>query len=667
MSKPLIVRSHPDYPPRIVDISEKDFWSQLKPRPGRGDHAVLKRAIQAGQKGRRSQAYSLLAEYHSSSLLAEWEAMQRGVLPTNYHAPRQTAEDALKHKLWISHDTFHQYGKKIDWHKPRLGSTLHSFYWILPLLEKYVDAPEPTTAEALRDFILQYYSARMRMRWAGPDYHPIYTALAASIKFRHIFPIYVALACNGHLTPPATEAWMKMMLGMVRALHRRETDLVMGNQTITNVWATGHFAAAFPEFQESAAWRRRALLRIEQNVMKGFLPDGGFFERSFCYGGVSLTDAARALCAINRHSPISPSYRRKVGGALLNATRFFAKILAPGDYQSAYGDTTLARATSLLTVAQELFPEGTPPDLGVNRKVSCHFPDSGFTALRDFDKGLYALFSHGRCDHWHCHMDILNLDVWADGIPFLVEAGRFGHYSEPFDRLARCTEMHNTIAVDGQVYDERYPELLRGEAVGWGENSRFAWARASHRAYRGKAPVFPQGQDYLLTRTVVMAKKGRYFLTLDSALPAGIGPAGIISQHWHSPFPFKVLAPGFAVVKKGRKGMALITPAMPQLRRSDTSVDYNADESTGKLDFPERRQLRFRLWGASNTPGAIGCITALVPFEGKAPAIVVRRRPLGEGLQFQAERIEVKIGRRSDVFVLHPQKTPRMLPAQTSG
>ena len=54
MSKPWIARSHPDYPPRIVDISEKDFWSQLKPRPGRGEPEALKRAIQAVLKGRRA-------------------------------------------------------------------------------------------------------------------------------------------------------------------------------------------------------------------------------------------------------------------------------------------------------------------------------------------------------------------------------------------------------------------------------------------------------------------------------------------------------------------------------------------------------------------------------------------------------------------------------------
>ncbi|OGV72138.1 MAG: hypothetical protein A2269_05195 [Lentisphaerae bacterium RIFOXYA12_FULL_60_10] len=649
---------HPDYPARIVNISEDDFWSAQSPARGRGNKRLLAEAVRDGLAGRQKQAYTLLAAYHAQSLAREWAAIQGGELPVNYWAPKQTLREVLAHKLWIRVDQAVQFNPRINWDLSFTGSNIHSFYWILPLFYAYAKKPRADYAAALRDFLLQYYEARNRFRWHGPDYHPAYTALAASIKFHHTFPIYVALADNGHLTPRVTEAWMKLMLGMSRALYRRETDLVLGNQTITNAAAFGIFGSAFPEFAESAAMRRRALIRIDQNVTRGFLPDGGYFERSFDYGGVSLKGSAGALRVMDRHRPLPPAYRRRIGGILLRASRFFAKTFAPGDYRPGYADGCLARSPGIITAARDFFPPGTPPDLGVDRGASYHLPDTGFSVMRNGVGKSYALFNHGRCNLWHCHMDLLNLDVWAFGIPFLVEAGRFGSYGEPMSRLFRMPELHNTPAVDGQTYDERYPEGMTGTDIGWHSNARFDYASAVHRAYRGNQPVLPQAQDYRIRRQVVLNKRAGYFLVLDSALPEGESAAGVISQYWLSPFPFTVQAPGRACAKHGPHGLLVVADAGPWLRRTETRTVYTAAESTGNLEFPARHQLRLQCWSNAGSTGAIGCITLLVPFTGKPPHIRLRREPPGEGLAFLAEHITVTSGSHTDTWTFKPGKPP---------
>jgi len=645
---------HPDYPARIVNISETDFWSCLSPARARGESTLLSRAIGEGKAGRRAQAYSLLAEYHAGTLAGEWSAMQAGELPINYWAQQQSLKDVLAHRLWVNVNQVVQYGSRIDWNNPSTGSNAHCFYWILPLLYAYVKTRRADHAAVLRDYMLQYYEARNRFRWPEEHYHPGYTALAASIKFHHTFPIYVALACNRHLSPRVTEGWMKLMLGMARALYRRETDLVMSNQTITNAAAFGMFGSAFPEFAESAAMRSRALLRIDQNVMRGFLPDGGYAERSFGYGSGALTGSAKALRAMHRHRPLPAAYRRRLGRVFLNASRFYVKTAAPGDYLPGYADGSIGKAPGIIRAVRDFFPRSTPSDLGVDRGASYHLPDSGFSVLRNGIGGIYALLNHGRCDMWHCHMDLLNLDVWSAGIPFLVEAGRFGSYGEPMSRLFRMPEQHNTIAVDGQLYDERYPAAMTGTGVCWKASPHFDYVTAAHRAYRGNQPVIPQAQDYEVRRTVLLVKQPGYLLVLDSVLPAGETAAGVASQYWHSPFPFRILGPGRGCVTNGRHGMMVVADAHPWLRRTETRTLYTASEAVGNLDFPARHQLRFQCWSNAAAAGAIGVVTVLVPFTRKRPRVILRREPLGNGLAFRAERIRVTIGSHTDVIDLNP-------------
>lgn len=146
---------------------------------------------------------------------------------------------------------------------------------------------------------------------------------------------------------------------------------------------------------------------------------------------------------------------------------------------------------------------------------------------------------------------------------------------------------------------------------------------------------------------------------MDSALPEGGSAAGVISQRWHSPFPFTILAPGRASVMSGGRGMLIAADANPWLRCTETRTVYTAAETSGKLDFPERYQLRLQCWNDAGTAGAIGCVTVLVPFSGKRPRIaLLRRRPLADGLAFLAERIEVTVGTHTDVWDLSPDPRP---------
>jgi hypothetical protein len=646
---------HPDYPDRISDIQECDFWSGLKAGSGLNTSLVLREAIRLGLKGARHSAYLKLAEYHQQSLVREWDFLRHNGPPAAIHAPRQTADEVVKHRLFFTRSACRSFGRAIDWDSPKTGSIMDSFYWYIPLVRAYLARPCEKYRFALCDIINQYYAARHRRRFPSPHYHPVYTALSGSIKLRHILPAYVALAVQGGLDPQTTESFLKLSLGIARALYRRETDFTLSNQTITNAESFGLFASLFPEFGESPDLRSRAIDRILRNVEEGFLTDGGYYERSLDYTGVSINDSSRAVLMFERHAPLDPATRRRFEKVFRRAGCFMARVLGPDNYCPPYADGCIGKGTHSLECLLPFFPKGTPAGCGEDRSKSYRFKETGFAVMRNGGarEDAYAFFSFAPCHLWHSHQDCLTLDFWKYGQPLLLEAGRFDTYDHPQSRLFRMPEMHNVPTVEGQTWDERHPEFWRGEDVKWISSPEFDYIAASHRAYQGQMPVLPQAQSYRVRRAVVFVKKAGYILIHDSVDNRTTTPVGVIAQHWHSPQPFEILGPGYGRTL-GRIGVVVRTVATETLRRTETSDDYLPAEVKVDNDFPERHRLSFRRWADSTTGGPQGFVTVLYPFKGRAPKIEITVSRLKGGVPWQAECVTVVSPSGKDTFILNP-------------
>lgn len=644
---------HPDYPDRISDIQERDFWSILRTGSGTGVSPLLRDAIRLGRKGARLAAYQNLAAYHRQSLIREWDFLCANGPPAAIHAPRQTADDVVKHRLFFTSSGCRPFGQTISWDSPDAGSLIDSFYWYLPLIRAYLDRPCEKYRFALCDIINQYYDARNRRRFPSPHYHPVYTALSGSLKLRHILPAYIALAVQGGLDPRTTESFLKLSLGIARALYRRETDFTLSNQTITNAESFGLFATLFPEFDESTDLRSRAIDRILRNVEEGFLPDGGYYERSLDYTGVAINDSTRAVLMFERRAALEKTIRQRFENVFRRAGRFMARVLGPDNYGPPYADGCIHKGTGALERLLPFFPKGTQPGYGEDRSKSYLFKDTGFAVLRNGGSrdDAYAFFSFAPCQFWHSHQDCLTLDFWRYGRPLILEAGRFDTYDHPQSRLFRMPEMHNVPTVEGQTWDERHPELWRGQDVEWISTSEFDCIAATHQAYHGNMPVSPQAQSYWIRRTVFFVKQAGYVLVRDCIDNRARTPVGAIAQHWHSPQPFKILGSGYARTT-GRIGVVVRTVSTETLRRTETSDDYLPAEVNVDNDFPERHRLSFRRWADSTTGGPQGFVTVLYPFKGRAPGIeiaVSRRKGNAPG---QTEVVTVVSPSGEDTFIL---------------
>ena len=89
----------------------------------------------------------------------------------------------------------------------------------------------------------------------------------------------------------------------------------------------------------------------------------------------------------------------------------------------------------------------------------------------------------------HAHADLLTLEASVDGRRLLVDGGVFSYDDEPVRRYCRSTAAHNVLQVDRADQCDVYSRFRMGYR-GWpsrleaGRRHGFAWARASHNAYR---------------------------------------------------------------------------------------------------------------------------------------------------------------------------------------
>ena len=75
------------YMTNIADISDKDFFSSIKPLNG-----SLKKVLTAYKKKDIKKAYSLLSEYHKAALVHEWDYEQKRVSEiADWKEPRKKA------------------------------------------------------------------------------------------------------------------------------------------------------------------------------------------------------------------------------------------------------------------------------------------------------------------------------------------------------------------------------------------------------------------------------------------------------------------------------------------------------------------------------------------------------------------------------------------------
>lgn len=651
---------HPNFPDRVCDISEQDFWSTIQPPKGEAG-ALVREAIAAGKAKKKAKAYELLVQHHRQTLKGLWEHQLEQAQKAG--APdAKVLNDLQRNRIKGWHNTVVDFGKTIDWGTHGYGQSgmygFHYLGWLNPATRAVTLGHSAKLRDWLTRTVDSYYAARNSFDWLIPHMTPVYYELGSGAKSKNIFDAYAALIFTGDVSTTTAEGMNKLMLGFARSLmNLQKSGYRSGNWQINGCSALTTLASTFPEYKEASKWRARGMEMLRLHVKRDFFADGGHFERCWGYGSGSVRHLSQAYDAIERAGGDAADLRVLRNG-IRKAYRWFAATIGPKGLMPAYGDDTLSFSPAFLEQARKYFPKGTDASLGVDRAASHYLKPSGYVIFRNGggDEDVYGNMTVGRFMGWHSHNDLFNVNLAAYGIPLIEEQGRWEGYDNPLSNLFRAPASHNVLTIDGQHYDVLDVENRKGRDIYWMSNDQIDVVSGWHQAYRGHH-LEPQSVASRVYRTVVFVKAAGYMLVHDFVRPEHMKQTNFtLSSNWHAPFPFKIADDRTAVVKQGKVGCMVKYADAPCLRRLDAGVDFAGDEVATKLPFLERFNLRARRWMPIGNEGAVGFTTLLLPFSGAMPKADVKSIKLTGGQPFSVEAFEVTTPRGKDVIALNPEQ-----------
>ncbi len=321
---------------------------------------------------------------------------------------------------------------------------------------------------------------------------------------------------------------------------------VPNNHILTESAALVVAGAIFPEFRAALNWRNSGMATFLQQIQQQTHTDGVNREQAAGYHRI-ITELLIILSSLGKRSLIreneiidatlekmldyvlysitpdgsAPLWGDADFGRMLGARPAehywdFRPLLAAGaallkkpEYRFAAGEfdaeSFLLLGSSHLADWDELSP--LPPG-----QTSMAFPDGGMYILRDgwmptadaafFRSGPFGLGGAGFCSHAHC--DLLSVQLWLMGKPFLVDSGTYtyhGSYREKF----RSTSYHNTCILDG-----REQSRPKGDDFNWLDAPRAACLDWNKSSVTGGLDL---GSSLRQTRKLEFKNKGIWAIT----------------------------------------------------------------------------------------------------------------------------------------------------------
>ena len=229
------------------------------------------------------------------------------------------------------------------------------------------------------------------------------------------------------------------------------------NKTISEGRTLAAIGCAVPEFRDAAAWRRIGFGRLNEDMRIQVLEDGASYELS---PGYQLAIAAWFLEAYETGVRYGFSEGEPLRTGIEKMYRWSASIIRPdfsrpsisdaGSLDAKYGADLegpgrLLGDDTLVWVGTE-GAEGTIP-----KYDSIAMRDSGYFVMRSgWDQDdVYMLFEGGPFGKFHQHEDMLNIDIYAHGSPFIVDPGITSYFQNDWTTWYRTTHAHNTVLIDG--------------------------------------------------------------------------------------------------------------------------------------------------------------------------------------------------------------------------
>jgi hypothetical protein len=218
----------------------------------------------------------------------------------------------------------------------------------------------------------------------------------------------------------------------------------------------------FNELKEAQDWRSYAAQTAIQALSEDHLPDGASLELSIGYSQFFLTNYLESiydLAVLTGRE--NESYIQQMIANCEQPADFFVRIMTPDRQAPSYNNNVGPDVVSLMQRVIDKYPhrqdflwiatdgqQGTMPDY-----TSYFLPYTGYAAMRSgwSRDDNYLGFDNAPTGRTHCHMDKLNIVLWAYGRKIIFESeGSKNDNTDPWSVYSQDTFSHNTGLVDNR-------------------------------------------------------------------------------------------------------------------------------------------------------------------------------------------------------------------------
>ncbi|MSS72415.1 MAG: alginate lyase family protein [Candidatus Latescibacteria bacterium] len=475
---------------------------------------------------------------------------------------REEAERVLAGQI-LGHD----WSRGIDWQANPRGYiewsiVIHYLPYLRPLMNAWWETKDPRFARGVERLVADWMRCNpvpYGVRAGG--YAWGHSLVGAIRPFSTTVEAFCVLcAC------PETED--RAILDMLKSFYEHQDYLLTfqsfppSNKTIAEGRTITALGCAFPEFREAADWRQEGNRRLLDDLRVQVLPDGASYELTPGYQMAIASWFLEAFEVARKFGhPLDPELETGIRRmydwlvAIIRPDFSRPSVSDAGSTDSKYGGS-IERPGRVLDNPSAIWAGTEAKEGNAPAYTSIALRDSGYFAMRSgWEKDArYLLFEGGPFGRFHQHEDMLSIDVYAFGTPFIVDPGITSYFPNPWTTFYRTTAAHNTVLVDGcgQVRRRQtIPEWVESarEKTVWRSDDRSDVAVATYDAAY-------DGLDARVShRRAVMFVRPDYFIVLDELSGEGTHTYEALFHF----MPFRILIDSQTkAVRTGRMGAANI-------------------------------------------------------------------------------------------------------------
>lgn len=226
---------------------------------------------------------------------------------------------------------------------------------------------------------------------------------------------------------------------------------LLGNHLFANAKAL-FFAGCFFEGPEAEKWLALGQKILATEIPEQFLGDGGHFELSSTYHATLTEDL---LDIINISQAYGIEIDHMVQNTAVQALSWLAVMTRPDGLPPLFNDAAYGVSPTLAQLTAYGKRIGIKPEQNISEPL-IDLPESGYFRFEGADYSFWGDAGQIGPDYipGHAHCDMLSFELFAHGIPIVVDTGTSTYEVGERRHVERSTAAHNTVQLGNREQSE---------------------------------------------------------------------------------------------------------------------------------------------------------------------------------------------------------------------